>query len=170
MNNLLRLIGRRLIALPIMALGVTLLVFFLMSFTDPSIPARTVLGEGATPEAVEEYMDEHGMNDPWPVRYVDYIAGLVQGDLGTYGSRQTPVADAIASALPITLQLTFFGLLIAAVFSFTLGVISALYRDKWPDQIIRVISIAGIATPFGQIKAALHVSSVPGFSLMVGIL
>ena len=58
MNNLLRLIGRRLIALPIMALGVTLLVFFLMSFTDPSIPARTVLGEGASPEAVEEYMDE----------------------------------------------------------------------------------------------------------------
>ena len=50
-------------------------------------------------------------------------------------------------ALPITLQLTFFGLLLAAVFSFTLGVISALYRDKWPDQIIRVISIAGIATP-----------------------
>ena len=147
MNNLLRLVGRRIIALPIMALGVTLLVFFLMSFTDPSIPARTVLGEGASPEAVAEYMDEHGMNDPWPVRYVDYIAGLCQGDLGTYGSRQTPVATAIASALPITMQLTFFGLLIAAIFSFTLGVISALYRDKWPDQIIRVISIAGIATP-----------------------
>ncbi|MBM6953349.1 ABC transporter permease [Enorma phocaeensis] len=147
MNNLLRLVGRRIIALPIMALGVTLLVFFLMSFTDPSIPARTVLGEGASPEQVEQYMDEHGMNDPWPVRYVDYIAGLVQGDLGTYGSRQTPVATAIASALPITMQLTFFGLLLAAVFSFTLGVISALYRDKWPDQIIRVISIAGIATP-----------------------
>ena len=147
MNNLLRLVGRRIIALPIMALGVTLLVFFLMSFTDPSIPARTVLGEGASPEAVEEYMDEHGMNDPWPVRYVDYIGGLVQGDLGTYGSRQTPVSDAIASALPITMQLTFFGLLLAAIFSFTLGVISALYRDKWPDQVIRVISIAGIATP-----------------------
>ncbi len=147
MNNLLRLVGRRIVALPIMALGVTLLVFFLMSFTDPSIPARTVLGEGASPEAVAAYMDAHGMNDPWPVRYVDYIVGLVQGDLGTYGSRQTPVAQAIASALPVTMQLTFFGLIIAAVVSFTLGVIAALYRDKWPDQIIRVISIAGIATP-----------------------
>ena len=147
MNNLLRLVGRRIIALPIMALGVTLLVFFLMSFTDPSIPARTALGEGASPEQVEEYMEEHGLNDPWPVRYVDYIVGLCQGDLGTYGTRPTPVCDAIASALPITMQLTFFGLLIAAVFSFTLGVISAIYRDKWPDQLIRVISIAGIATP-----------------------
>ncbi len=147
MNNLLRLVGRRIIALPIMALGVTLLVFFLMSFTDPSIPARTVLGEGASPEAVAAYMDANGMNDPWPVRYVDYIVGLVQGDLGTYGSRQTPVATAIASALPVTMQLTFFGLILAAVVSFTLGVVAALYRDKWPDQIIRVISIAGIATP-----------------------
>ena len=68
------------------------------------------------------------MNDPWPVRYVDYIAGLVQGDLGTYGSRQTPVATAIASALPITMQLTFFGLLLAAIFSFTIRISITLQR------------------------------------------
>ncbi len=147
MNNLLRLIGRRLIALPIMALGVTLLVFFLMSFTDPSIPARNALGEGATQQAIDMYMEEHGLNDPWPVRYVAYIGGLFQGDLGTYGASQTPVADRIASALPITMQLTFIGLILGAIVSFILGVIAALYRDKWPDQLIRVISIAGIATP-----------------------
>ena len=67
-NNLLRLIGRRLVALPIMALGVTLLVFGLMSFTDPSIPARNALGEGASQEAIEQYMDEQGLNDPLPER------------------------------------------------------------------------------------------------------
>ena len=132
MNNLLRLIGRRLIALPIMALGVTLLVFGLMSFTDPSIPARNALGEGASPEAIEQYMEEQGLNDPLPERYVNYIGGLLQGDLGTYGAGRTPVVDRIATALPVTMQLTF---------------IAALYRDKWPDQLIRVFSIAGIATP-----------------------
>ena len=147
MNNLLRLIGRRLIALPIMALGVTLLVFFLMSFTDPSIPARNALGEGASQEAIEQYMDQHGLNNPWPVRYVDYIVNMVQGDLGTYGASQTPVAERIATALPVTMQLTFIGLILGAVVSFVLGVIAALYRDRWPDQLIRVISIAGIATP-----------------------
>ena len=147
MNNLLRLVGRRLIALPIMALGVTLLVFFLMSFTDPSIPARNALGEGASQEAIAQYMDEHGLNDPWPVRYVAYIGNMVQGDLGTYGASQTSVAGRIATALPITMQLTFIGLILGAIVSFILGVISALYRDRWPDQLIRVISIAGIATP-----------------------
>ena len=147
MNNLLRLIGRRLIALPIMALGVTLLVFFLMSFTDPSIPARNALGEGASQQAIEQYMDEHGLNDPWPVRYVNYIVDMCHGDLGTYGASRTPVASRIATALPVTMQLTFIGLIMGAVVSFVLGVISALYRDRWPDQVIRVISIAGIATP-----------------------
>ncbi|MDO4596924.1 MAG: ABC transporter permease, partial [Coriobacteriaceae bacterium] len=90
MNNLLRLIGRRLVALPIMALGVTLLVFGLMSFTDPSIPARNALGEGASQEAIEQYMEDQGLNDPLPERYVNYIGGLLHGDLGTYGAGRTP--------------------------------------------------------------------------------
>ena len=146
-NNLLRLIGRRLVALPIMALGVTLLVFGLMSFTDPSIPARNALGEGASQEAIEQYMEDQGLNDPLPERYVNYIGGLLHGDLGTYGAGRTPVVDRIATALPVTMQLTFIGLIIGAIVSFVLGVIAALYRDKWPDQLIRVFSIAGIATP-----------------------
>ena len=146
MNNLLRLIGRRLIALPIMALGVTFLVFFLMSFSKVD-PAYNALGESATPEAVAQYHEEHGLDDPWPVRYVRYIGGLLHGDLGTYGAAQYSVGDRIAKALPVTMQLTFIGLLIGAIVSFLLGVIAALYRDKWPDQLIRVISIGGLATP-----------------------
>ena len=163
---MLRLIGRRLIALPIMALGVTLLVFILMSFTDPSIPARNALGESASQEAVEQYMDEHGLNDPLPQRYVDYIVGLVHGDLGTYGASRASVAERIGKALPVTMQLTFMGLIIGAVVSFILGVISALYRDRLPDQIIRVYSIAGIATPSFWFAVLLILL----FSSMLGLL
>lgn len=75
------------------------------------------------------------------------MVGLVQGDLGTYGANSASVADRIASALPVTLQLTFMGLIIAVVLAVILGVISALYRDRWPDQVIRIFSIAFIATP-----------------------
>ena len=145
-NNLLRLIGRRLIALPIMAFGVTILVFFLMSFSKVD-PAYNALGESATPEAVAQYHEEHGLDDPWPVRYVRYMGGLLHGDLGTYGAANYSVGERISQALPVTMQLTFIGLIIGAVVSFLLGVLAALYRDKWPDQLIRVISIAGIATP-----------------------
>ena len=145
-NNLLRLIGNRLIALPIMVLGVTFLVFFLMSFS-PIDPAYSALGEGASQEALNAYREANGLNDPWIVQYGSFLVNLLQGDLGTYGANQSSVADAVATALPITLQLTFIGLIIAVVLATILGVVSALYRDRWPDQVIRVISIICIATP-----------------------
>ncbi|WP_151530479.1 MULTISPECIES: ABC transporter permease [Corynebacterium] len=145
MSNLIRLIGRRLVALPIMVLGVTFLVFFIMSFS-PADPARLALGEAASLEALENYRETHGLNDPLLVRYGSFLVNMVQGDLGTT-TGNTPVVDVIAQAFPITLQLTFLGLIIAAVLSLIFGVVAALYRDRWPDQVIRVFSIAALATP-----------------------
>ncbi|ALC06759.1 ABC-type dipeptide/oligopeptide/nickel transport system, permease component [Corynebacterium deserti GIMN1.010] len=145
MSNLLRLVGRRLVALPIMIIGVTLLVFIVMSFS-PADPARLALGESASPEALEAYREANGLNDPMMVRYVDFILGMLKGDLGT-SSGGVAVIDMVARAFPITLQLTFWGLIIAVVLALVLGVIAALYRDKWPDQLIRVASIAALATP-----------------------
>ena len=146
MSNLLRLIGRRLIALPIMIIGVTILVFFLMSLS-PIDQAYSVLGENASEAQVIQYREEHGLNDPVLVQYGNFMVGLVQGDLGTYGANNASVADRVAQALPVTLQLTFMGLIIAVVLATILGIVSAVYRDKWPDQVIRVFSIAAIATP-----------------------
>lgn len=145
-NNLLRLIGNRLIALPIMIFGVTLLVFFIMSFS-PIDPAYSALGESASSEALEAYREQHGLNQPWIVQYGSFLLGLVQGDLGTYGAAQNSVLDRVSEALPITLQLTFIGLIIAVILAVILGIISAVYRDRWPDQVIRVFSILCIATP-----------------------
>ncbi|MGL5173261.1 MAG: ABC transporter permease [Olsenella sp.] len=146
MNNLLRLIGRRLVALPIMAFGVTILVFFLMSFSKVD-PAYNALGESASPEAVAAYHVQYGLDDPWPVRYVRYIGDLLHGDMGTYGATRQSVSGRIATALPVTMQLTFMGLIMGAIVSFLFGVLAALYRDRWPDQVIRIFSIAGLATP-----------------------
>lgn len=146
MNNLIRLIGRRLVLLPIMVLGVTFLVFVLMSLS-PIDPAYAALGESATPEALAAYRETNGLNDPWYIQFGSYIAGMVQGDLGVYGQAGLPVADKVFAALPITLQLTFFGLIIAILISFPLGIIAALFRNRWPDQVIRFFSVIFIATP-----------------------
>lgn len=145
-NNLLRLIGNRLLWLPVMVLGVTILVFFIMALS-PIDQAYSVLGENATEAQADAYREKHGLNDPVIVQYGRFMVGLVQGDLGTYGANSASVAGRVAEALPITLQLTFIGLIIAVFFAVILGVVSALYRDKWPDQVIRVFSIACIATP-----------------------
>ena len=145
MATLLRLIGRRLVALPVMVLGVTLLVFVVMSFA-PADPARLALGESASSEALENYREAHGLNDPLLVRYVRFLGGMLQGNLGT-SSGNTQVTELVREAFPVTLQLTFSGLLMGVAIAFVLGVVAALYRDRWPDQIIRVFSIAMLATP-----------------------
>ncbi|MGO1279049.1 MAG: ABC transporter permease [Cellulosimicrobium funkei] len=146
MSALLRLVGRRLLQLPIMILGITFLVFLVMSFSqvDPAIQA---LGEGASVEVREAYREANGLNDPLLVRYVAFLGGLLHGDLGTFSARQVPVADEVARALPITLQLTLMGLVIAVVAALVMGILAALYRDRWPDKAIRVVSVASLATP-----------------------
>lgn len=146
MNNMLRLIGRRLLALPIMVLGVTFLVFFLMSFSKVD-PAYSALGESASPQAIQEYHEQHHLDDPLLVRYGRFLGDLCQGNLGTYGANNSSVATRISKAFPITMQLTFLGLIIGVVLSVIMGVLAALYRDTWVDQLIRIISIACIATP-----------------------
>jgi len=186
-NNLLRLIGRRLIALPIMAIGVTLLVFFLMELS-PLDPAWMALGDNASdPGQVKAFNVSHGyvIDDGSPtgkpipvlVRYFNYLVALCHGDFGIYGvGTSHQVTDLIAPALPVTLQLTFLGLFIAVLISFPLGVLAAIYRDRWPDQVIRVLSVIFIGTPsfwlatmlvlwiLGSFKGILPVSGpVPGF-------
>lgn len=145
MSNLLRLIGRRLLALPLMVLGVTLLVFVVMSMSSIN-PARVALGEAATADALEQYREMHHLNDPLLQRYWTYLVGLAHGDLGTSLSGD-PIVTMVSAAFPITLQLTFIGVLLAVIMATIMGVLAALYRDRWPDQVIRVISIICLATP-----------------------
>lgn len=146
MTNFLRLLGRRLAALPLMILGVTLLVFVVLQFA-PGDRAVAALGEGATPEALEQYRQVNGLNDPLFIQYFQYLGRLIRGDFGSTLPPAKPITEVIASAFPVTLQLTFVGVVIAVVISLVFGVLAALYRDTWVDQLIRVFSIAAIATP-----------------------
>ena len=80
-------------------------VFPHVAFADR--PAYSVLGENASEAQVVQYREEHGLNDPVLVQYGNFMVGLVQGDLGTYGANNASVTDRVAQALPVTLQLTF---------------------------------------------------------------
>ena len=165
MSNTLRLVGRRLLQLPLMILGITFLVFFVMSFS-PVDPARPTLGETASPAALEAYREANGLNDPLFVRYINFLIGLVQGDLGTYSARSLPVGEEVARAFPITLSLTFLGLLIAVLVAFVIGVVAAVYRDRWPDQLIRILGVASLSTPSFWLAILL----IQLFTLQLGLL
>ncbi len=141
-----RLLGRRLAVLPIMLLGVTVMVFVVLSVI-PADRATAVLGENATEDAKEAWREERGLNDSLVVQFFRYLGGVIRLDFGVTNPPEESVATKIASAFPVTLQLTFLGILLAVVLALTLGITAALYRDRWPDQAIRVFSIAAIATP-----------------------
>ena len=146
MTTFFRLLGRRLAALPIMLLGVTIMVFIVLSVV-PADRATAVLGENASEEAKEAWREERGLNDSLVIQFFRYLAGVIRLDFGTTNPPEESVADKIATAFPVTLQLTFLGILLAVALALTLGVAAALYRDRWPDQAIRIFSIAAIATP-----------------------
>lgn len=129
-----------------MILGVTLLVFVVLQFA-PGDRAVAALGEGASPAALAQYRAANGFNDPLFIQYFRYLGKLITGDFGSTLPPAKPITEVIASAFPVTLELTFLGVLIAIVISLVFGVLAALYRDTWVDQVIRVFSVAAIATP-----------------------
>ncbi|MFG2316137.1 MULTISPECIES: ABC transporter permease [Streptomyces] len=142
----LRLALRRVAMMPVMVLGIALLVFVVLQFS-PTDPAYNALGESASPEARAAFAEANGLDDPLPVRYFAFLGDLLHGDLGVTMSPSQPVTDRISTAFPLTLQLTLLGLALAVVLALVFGVLSAVYRDRWPDQVFRVLSMAGIALP-----------------------
>ncbi|EQA02339.1 oligopeptide ABC transporter permease [Glaesserella parasuis str. Nagasaki] len=129
-----------------MMLGVSALVFIILQFT-PGDPASVALGESASDAAKELYREQHGLNDPVIVQYFRFIGNVLVLDFGLTTPPEQPITSLIAKAFPLTLQLTFIGVFLAAIVSFSLGIIAALYRDRWADQVIRLLSVAAVATP-----------------------
>jgi peptide/nickel transport system permease protein len=140
------LLGRILALIPLL-LGVVLFVFIVMRFSpvDPALAAFD--GANATAEQLDQFRRENGLLDPLPLQYVHFVANLLRGDFGVSVITRQPVIDTVSTALPLTVQLTTMGLVIAVVLGLSLGVTSALFRDRWPDQLIRIVSLTGVAAP-----------------------
>ncbi|EFL32005.1 nickel ABC transporter, permease subunit NikB [Streptomyces viridochromogenes DSM 40736] len=147
MTAVLRILLRRVALLVPLMLGIVLFVFLVMRFSDVDPASAFFQGANPTPRQLHDFREEHGLLDPLPVRYVDFVADLLHGDMGTSALTRAPVLDQVTTALPLTLQLTFLGLGIAVVLSLVGGVTAAIYRDRLPDQIIRVVSLTGVAAP-----------------------
>jgi len=138
---------RRLLILIPLVLGVVAFVFVVMRFSGNKPEYAYFQGANPTPEQIRQFQLENGLLDPLPVRYVRFVADLAQGDMGTSVLTKKPVIESVTTALPLTLQLTFLGLAVAVVLALVFGVTAALFRDRWPDQVIRMVSLIGVAAP-----------------------
>jgi peptide/nickel transport system permease protein len=144
---ILRMLLGRILSLVPLLLGVTLFVFVVMRFS-PVDQAVVALGDtNPTDAQLDQFRRENGLLDPWPVQYGRFVWQLLHGNFGNSVITKQPVSDTITTALPLTVQLTLMGLVIAVVLGLLFGITSALYRDRWPDQLIRVVSLAGVAAP-----------------------
>ncbi|MEV0114574.1 ABC transporter permease [Streptomyces sp. NPDC050844] len=147
MTAIVRILARRIALLVPLLLGIVLFVFLVMRFSDVDPASAFFQGANPTQEQLHQFREENGLLDPLPVRYVAFLGDLAQGDMGISVLTRSPVVDQVTTALPLTVQLTFMGLGIAVVISLLLGVTAAIYRDRLPDQLIRVVSLTGVAAP-----------------------
>lgn len=147
MVAVLRILARRIALLVPLMLGIVLFVFLVMRFSDVDPASAFFQGTNPTPQQLHDFRERSGLLDTLPVRYVRFVGALLHGDMGTSALTRAPVAEQVTTALPLTLQLTFLGLGIAVVLALLGGVTAAVHRDRLPDQIIRVLSLTGVAAP-----------------------
>lgn len=127
---------------------VTLFVFFLQTQrVTPETVAIRVLGPGATPGSVEQFISVNGLDEPFFTRYLDWISGAVVGDLGTSFVNSQPVAEQVAQAIPISLQLMFYAQVIAIVIAVPAGVFAAYRANRRGDAIASTTALGLLSIP-----------------------
>lgn len=122
-----------------------LVIVFAISHVIPADPVAFMAGENASEEQIEALRKELGYDRPLPVQFLSYVAGVLQGDLGTSLYTQRPIADDLVSRLPATLELTFVAVFFSALIGVPLGVIAAVYRNSLLDHFLRVFTVSGLA-------------------------
>ncbi len=142
-------LGNRLLQMVIVLIGISFLTF-LLTYMSPGDPVRNMFlstGIQPTEAQIEEAREAMGFNEPFLVRYGKWIGGCLQGDFGESYSMDKPVGEILMARLWPTLQLTIASLLIMIVISVPLGILSAVYRNKPIDYIVRTVTFFGVSLP-----------------------
>lgn len=146
MSAVLHLLLRRLGISAIVLVGVSMLIFAIARVI-PGDPARIALGPNATAEQIANLRAEMHLDASLPVQYGYFVADVLRGDLGTSLYTNRPVTQDIAQFLPATLELVFLAGLIMVAVGLPMGILAARHRGRWPDHLIRVISLLTVSAP-----------------------
>lgn len=139
-------VGRRLLQMVPVALGVTILVFFMVHLI-PGDPARTMLGARATDQAVAQLRHEWGLDRPLMEQYWLFMKRLAQGDLGDSLFYDTPVLSLIFERVWPTVWLIAYATVLALLISVPLATLAATRKDGSVDQLVRAIPLFGLGMP-----------------------
>ena len=133
----------------IVLIGISFLTF-LLTYLSPGDPVRnmyTSAGIMPTEELIQQTRDEMGFNDPFFTQYFRWITNCLKGDFGKSYSLNKPVVTLLAARLWPTLKLTLMSMVLMLIVAVPLGVLSAVYRNKPIDYIVRAITFFGVSIP-----------------------
>ncbi|EFC91161.1 binding-protein-dependent transport systems inner membrane component [Dethiosulfovibrio peptidovorans DSM 11002] len=144
---MIKYVARRVLALVPVLFGVAFIVFTLLYIT-PGDPAKLALGQQATDEALQEFRDRNGLDDPFLVQFGRYISNAVfRGDIGRSYVTKRPVSSEIMDTFKVTLRLAVFSMAISIVLGIPFGIISAIKQYSIFDSITMVLALVGISMP-----------------------
>lgn len=138
---------RRLAVLPLVIVGVTLLLFSLTQLLSPEMRASLYVKDPRQLDSISEIISKYGLNDPVLVQYGRWINRLAHGELGYSETANMPVAEAIKSYLPATLELAVATMIPVLILGIWLGTLSAVRKDRLTDHLIRTGSITAYSLP-----------------------
>jgi len=139
-------IARRIFQSIFVLLGLSVLIF-VISRVMPGDPARVAMGSRAPQWVVDNLREQMHLNDSLPVQYYYWLRDAVRGDFGLSLFTRRAVADDIREFLPASLELVFFSGTIAGIVGIGLGALSARFKGRWVDNLVRILSYFGIVTP-----------------------
>ncbi|HBZ45143.1 MAG TPA: peptide ABC transporter [Maritimibacter sp.] len=143
---MLRFAVTRFISLALSLLVASVVIFAVIEVI-PGDPASYMLGMNASPEAVEALRERLGLNDSLPLRYVDWITGMLAGDFGQSYTYKVPVADLVAQRLWVSLPLAAYALILSTLIAIPIGLVAAAKRGSMTDYSIMGVTQLGIALP-----------------------
>lgn len=146
MHPVLKLVAQR-VALGLLLLWAASLLIFAGTQILPGDVAQSILGQSATPQALANLRAELGLNEPAYQRYFSWLAGAVQGDLGTSLTNKRDIATAMGQRLGNTLFLAFWAAVIAVPLAILLGLVAVRYQGRWPDRLISGSTLATVSVP-----------------------
>ena len=143
---MIRFIIQRLLQLIPAILISSFIIFFAMNLTGGD-PAMIIAGDKASAERIEQVREEYGFNDPVPVQYIRYMAGLVRGDMGISYVTKKDVFKSFMARLPATMELAFASVFFAVLLSIPLGIYTAINQNTWKDNLGMVFALFGVSMP-----------------------
>lgn len=144
--NLANFTVRRLLQIVPVLIGISLVSFLLITLI-PGDPVRLILGPRATDQAVAAMRQDWGLDQPIYVQYFSYLSNALQGELGNSMRFRIPVLDLILQYLPRTLFLLGYVLVMTLPATVLMAVIAARNEGRWPDHLIRLLSVLGMTIP-----------------------